>query len=61
LEKARQVLARHQELLETMRQLRREMARCKGCSLVQECPLREEFNSQISAAVRELTEEWDLA
>lgn len=55
------VLASQQELLVIMRQLRRELDRCKACAQIQACPLREELNSQINTAVKELTEEWNLA
>jgi hypothetical protein len=44
-----------------MRKLRRSMARCSKCSMLDDCPLRREIDQAIQTAVTEITSEWELS
>jgi hypothetical protein len=46
------------KMLRTLRRLRLETAACHSCLQNDECPTREEINSQIEIAIGEITTEW---
>lgn len=45
----------------SLRKLRYEFSQCPGCPDYDTCALRATFLDRISAAVQDLTDEWNLA
>jgi cell division FtsZ-interacting protein ZapD len=48
------------DLAKTMRKLRRDLRACADCPGVDECQVLQSFNSQVTAAIHEVIQEWDL-
>lgn len=47
-------------LVKSMRRLRRKLSSCKECAGYENCPVLMEFNSDVTAAITQITEEWSL-
>lgn len=48
-------------MVRTIRRIRRDLQTCSSCAASGECAVLRDFNSQVSIAIQEITEEWDLA
>ena len=49
-----------QDLQRTMRRLRRDLNRCKTCPIVEQCPVLQNYQTQISQAIAEVFSELTL-
>jgi hypothetical protein len=47
-----------QDIRQTMRQLRRDLNRCKTCPAGQQCPVMQEYRNQISQAIADVLAEF---
>lgn len=59
-ESARQVVRAGQDFAKAMRKLRRAQIACSRCEQGPSCPLRQQFNSQVDAAIAEVNELWEM-
>ena len=57
---ARQALASARSLTRMLRRLRISMTSCCACPSRAKCPILEYFNVQLSLALQQVTEEWQL-
>ena len=48
------------DLVRTLRKLRRDLQACKKCACVDACPILADFNSKVQLAVSEVADEWNL-
>jgi hypothetical protein len=60
LQSAEQVRKSGDNLLRSMRRLRRSLNACQACPQQNECSFRLSFNTQVDAVIAELNEEWGL-
>jgi len=44
-----------------MRNLRHDLVDCLGCGRYEGCPILQNFKTNVSRAINEITEEWSLA
>jgi len=58
---ARQTLASAHALTRMLRRLRISMIRCCACPSGSNCPILVQFNAQLSDALQEVADEWQLA
>jgi hypothetical protein len=49
------------DLTRTMRKLRRDLLTCQTCGSAEDCPVLKEFNATVTAAIDQVTDEWNLA
>ncbi len=49
-----------QKFTKVMRRLRRKIDDCKNCPMVDDCKIRERFNTEVDSIITELNEEWGL-
>ncbi len=49
------------DLTKALRKLRRDLTRCEQCPSYDDCPILKEFNSQVQAALDEVSAEWDYS
>ena len=57
---ARQTLTSARSLTRMLRSLRISITRCSTCPTRIACPLPGDFNAQLSVALQEVTDEWQL-
>ena len=48
-----------ENLVRAMRLLRRDLDACAACPSGGDCPVLQDFNRQVQAAILEINEEWD--
>lgn len=60
LHSAEQVRKSGDNLLRSMRRLRRALNACQACSQQNKCSFRLGFNAQVDAVIAEINEDWDL-
>jgi hypothetical protein len=58
--RADEVLDSARRLASSMRRLRQVLRQCRRCPAREECPLLQDFNRQLQAALGEIAEEWHL-
>ncbi len=59
-QRASEVLLDARKLTNSMRRLRLALRACRRCPGAGACPLVQNFNNQLVAALREIAEEWHL-
>jgi hypothetical protein len=57
---ARQTLASARSLTRMLRRLRISMTNCSACPSRSNCPILKYFNAQLSLALQEVADEWQL-
>ena len=48
-------------MVRTIRRIKQDLNACDKCPASENCVVLREFNSQISVAIQEIQDEWDLA
>ncbi len=48
-------------MVRTIRRIKQDLNACDKCPASENCVVLREFNSQISGAIQEIQDEWDLA
>jgi hypothetical protein len=48
------------DLTRSMRKLRRDLLACQSCDAAEDCPVLREFNLNVTAAIDQITDEWNL-
>ena len=48
-------------MVRTIRRIKQDLKPCDKCPASENCVVLREFNSQISVAIQEIQDEWDLA
>jgi len=48
-------------MVRTIRRIKQDLNACGKCPASENCVVLREFNSQISVAIQEIQDEWDLA
>ena len=54
-----QVLDLSRDLTRTLRRLRRDLRMCTRCQQSVTCPLLQDFNQQVQAAIDQINDEWN--
>jgi hypothetical protein len=49
-----------QDMLRTLRKLKRDLRNCEKCACVYDCPVLKEFNASVQTAIQEVLDEWNL-
>lgn len=57
---ARRVSEKSTDLLRALRQLKRQMRLCSACPHNGDCPVIQQFNREVDAAINQITIEWGL-
>ena len=50
-----------QDLVRSLRRLRRDLLRCQGCERQATCPILAQFRAQVDGAIQSVAEAWNLA
>ena len=50
-----------QDMLSTMRRMRRDLDECQNCPALNNCSVLEIFNTHIQTAIQEINDEWELS
>jgi hypothetical protein len=53
------VISTTQELVRSMRKLRRDLTHCQACESGETCQLRSTFHAMIDVAIDEVNQEWN--
>jgi len=57
----REILDHGQSMRSSMQKLRRNLESCPHCAMYTDCPILATLNAQVTAAVQDITDEWNLA
>jgi hypothetical protein len=60
IQEAQNILSMSGNLARAMRRLRKKINRCSSCEFAGACPEIRHFQNQITTAIAELTDEWNL-
>ena len=48
-------------MVQSIHRINQNLARCEQCESFDNCPILREFNAHVSAAIQEITDEYNLA
>ena len=50
-----------EDMVQSIRRINQNLARCEQCDSFDNCPILREFNAHVSAAIQEISDEYNLA
>ena len=50
-----------EDMVESIHRINENLAKCEECQSYDNCPILRDFNAQVSAAIQEITDEYNLA